>query len=118
MSFCRKVPRVELDVFLNKFVEGVPYLCRTTDISEDGLYLGSLIEPDQPQLTGGLDEPGATVVGMQFQLPGTEEVIYAEGEVIRYQERKRTGGFGVRFTSLAPKHRALISQYVRQSLAA
>ena len=118
MSFCRKTPRVELDVFLNKFVEGVPYLCRTADISEDGLYLGSLIEPHQPQLTGGIDEPGTTVVGMQFQLPGTDEVIYAEGEVIRYQERQRTDGYGVRFTHLAPKHRTLIGNYVREALAA
>ncbi len=118
MSFCRKNPRVELDVFLNKYIEGVPYLCRTTDISEEGMYLGSLIEPHQPQLTGGIDEPGATVVGLQFQLPGTEEVIYAEGEVMRYEERKRTSGFGVRFTHLAPRHRHLIGQYVRQGLAA
>jgi hypothetical protein len=100
---------------LNKFVDGVPYLCRSTDISEAGIYLGELIEPHEHRRMLSRDEP--PVVGLQFQLPGTEEVIYAEGEVIRYQERKRTGGYGVRFIHLTARHRTLINRYIRDQLS-
>ena len=115
MASCRKTPRVALDIFLNKFIEGTPYLCRSTDISAEGVYVGALIEPEA--LLAANETPGKTV-GLQFQLPGTEEVIYAEGEIVRSQQRKRTRGFGVRFTHLARRHQMLIEGYVRARLAA
>lgn len=113
MSSCRKSPRVAVDVFVNKFIDGTPYLCRTTDISAEGIYVGALIEPEH----GAANEnPGS--IGLQFQLPGTDEVIYAEGEIVRAQQRKRTQGYGIRFTHLARRHQMLIEQYVRTRLAA
>ena len=114
MATCRKSPRVSLDIFLNKFVEGTPYLCRTTDISAEGMYVGALIEPSAEAAN---DNPGKTI-GLQFQLPGTEEVIYAEGEIVRNQQRRRTGGVGIRFTHLARHHQQIIEQYVRRRIAA
>lgn len=115
MSSCRKSPRVALDIFMNKFIEGTPYLCRTTDISAEGIYVGALIEP---HLAAHNETDESQVIGLQFQLPGSEEVIYAEGEIVRSQDRKRTSGVGVRFTHLARRHQHLIEQYVRHSLAA
>jgi c-di-GMP-binding flagellar brake protein YcgR len=115
MSSCRKNPRVALDIFMNKFVEGTPFLCRTTDISAEGLYVGSLIEPT---IDGAANETEGTTIGLQFQLPGTEEVIYAEGEIVRSQQRKRARGYGVKFTHVARRHQQLIEQYVRVRLAA
>ncbi|MBS2029204.1 MAG: PilZ domain-containing protein [Deltaproteobacteria bacterium] len=114
MSSCRKSPRVALDIFLNKFIEGTPFLCRSTDISAEGMYVGTLIEPT---LDAANETEGGTV-GLQFQLPGTEEVIYAEGEIIRSQQRKRAVGYGIKFTHLARRHQALIENYVRVRLAA
>lgn len=104
MSEKRKQTRVPLDIYLNKYVAGVPYMARAADISPEGLGLSHLIEPDL----------GSKRVGLQFQLPGSEEVIYAEGEVVRewanLPERKE--GSGVRFTLLTERHRKLIEQYV------
>jgi len=114
MASCRKNPRVALDIFLNKFIEGTPYLCRTTDISAEGMYVGVLIEPE----LAAANETDGQVIGLQFQLPGTEEVIYAEGEVVRSQQKKRAKGYGVRFTHLARRHQQLIEQYVRHRVAA
>ena len=54
-------------------------------------------------------------VGLQFQLPGSEEIIYAEGEVVREwveaapAKRERSG---VRFTLLTERHRRMIDAYV------
>ena len=71
--------RVPLDVYLNKFIKGVPFMARASDISPDGIYLTQLIEPSADDAR----------VGVQFQLPGSKEVIYAEGEIVRDARRGR-----------------------------
>lgn len=103
MTNNRKQPRVSLDIFLNKYVAGVPYMARSSDISREGVGLAHLIEPDM----------AGKRVGLQFQLPGSEEVIYAEGEVVREWADldNREEGSGVRFTLLTERHRRLIDQF-------
>lgn len=102
MTQKRKHNRVPLDIYLNKYVAGVPYMARTADISREGVALANLIEPD---LSGKR-------VGLQFQLPGSEEVIYAEGEIVREWLDTGNEGSGVKFTLLTERHRRLIDQYV------
>lgn len=104
MSDKRKKSRAPIDIYLNKFVSGVPYMVHAEDISRDGLGLSRLLEP----------EHAAKRVGLQFQLPGSEEVIYAEGEVVREwlgPDAKQEGA-GVRFTLLTDRHRRMIGDYV------
>jgi c-di-GMP-binding flagellar brake protein YcgR len=106
MSDKRKKTRVPLDIYLNKYMGGVPYMARTEDISPDGVGLARLIEPQHH----------GKRVGLQFQLPGSEEVIYAEGEVVReWVSAQRTEGSGVRFTLLTERHRKMIDAYVHES---
>ena len=102
MTEQRKTRRVPLDVYLNKFIRGVPFMVRARDISPEGIFLTQLIEPTA----------GEARVGIQFQLPGTSEVIYAEGEIVRDVEHSRGGGHGIRFTLLTGYHRRLIERYV------
>ena len=108
MSDKRKNARVPLDVYLNKYMGGVPYLARAADISLVGVSLAHLLEPERDTRR----------VGLQFQLPGSEEVIYAEGEVVREwveaspRQHERSG---VRFTLLTERHRRMIDAYVTRS---
>jgi hypothetical protein len=105
MSEQRKNPRAPLDIYLNKYVSGVPYLARTSDISSEGIRLARLLEPAHAHRR----------VGLQFQLPGSEEVIYAEGELVEGFEKLAQGARpaqGVRFTLLTERHRRLIRAYV------
>jgi len=105
MSDKRKARRAPLDIYLNKYLGGVPYMSRAEDISQEGLSLARLLEPRHE----------AKRVGLQFQLPGSEEIIYAEGEVVREwaeaatAQRERSG---VRFTLLTERHRRMIDAYV------
>ncbi|MGQ0508391.1 MAG: PilZ domain-containing protein [Myxococcaceae bacterium] len=94
--------RAPLDIYLNKYISGVPYMTRSSDISAEGLNLAHLIEPHH----------AGKRVGLQFQLPGTDEVIYAEGEVVREWVDSRANGSGVRFTLLTERHRKLIHSYI------
>jgi hypothetical protein len=98
----RRAGRAPLDVYLNKYLEGVPHMARSRDISPEGLRLARLLEP----------EFDGRRVGLQFQLPGSDEVIYAEGEVVREWVGGRQEGSGVRFTLLTERHRRMIHSYV------
>jgi hypothetical protein len=103
MAEKRKRARAPLDVYLNKYMGGVPYMARGKDISREGVQLAHLIEPSSTQKK----------VGLQFQLPGCDEVIYAEGEVVReWVGSDDHDGSGVRFTLLTERHQRLIEEYV------
>lgn len=106
MSEQRKSNRAPLDIFMNKYVAGVPYMARASDISSEGVGLARLIEPSH----------AGKKVGLQFQLPGTDEVIYAEGEVVREwlstQHKERNG---IRFTLLTERHRRMIRDFVSRN---
>jgi hypothetical protein len=101
----RKTGRAPLDIYLNKYVSGVPYMARTSNISPEGVSLSQLIEPQHL----------CKKVGLQFQLPGSAEVIYAEGEVVREWAESKHEGSGVRFTLLSQRHRQMISAFVEHN---
>ena len=103
----RRARRAQLDIYLNKYVGGVPYLARTSDISPTGVALAQLIEPS----------PADSRVGLQFQLPGSLELIYLEGEVVRRWAGKNCDRSGVRFTLIAERHRKLIGEFVERGAA-
>jgi hypothetical protein len=82
--------RVKVDMFINRFLNGQPYMCRMLDISRTGVRLAPMIEPD------GSRAP--SYMGLQFQLPDRNEVLTASGETITRDGQT----VGVRFTSLPP----------------
>ena len=85
---------------------GVPYTARARDISPGGVRLARLLEP----------EHAGKRVGLQFQLPGSTEVIYAEGVVVReWIESENAQADGVRFTLLTERHRQLIRRFVEDA---
>ena len=109
MSTYRKSPRVPLNVYLNKFVGNSPFMCRAANISEEGIFLASLIEPEHR---------GASV-SLEFALPGDEEVMWAHGTVVREGTHRDCEAAAIRFTVIPDKYRRRIADYVqRQELAA
>jgi hypothetical protein len=82
--------RVRVDVLINRFLNGLPYMCRMVDISRTGIRLAPMIEPD------GSRAP--KYMGLQFQLPDRDDVLTASGETITRDGKT----VGVRFTNLPP----------------
>lgn len=86
--------RFKLDLLVNRFVEGHPYMCRMIDISRTGARLVPILEPAShrpPRFTG-----------LQFQLPGQLDILTASGEIMDGSEPFADRGLGVRFTNLPP----------------
>jgi hypothetical protein len=98
----RGADRRPIDLFVNRFVNGQPYLCRATDISPSGMRILPLLEP--------MSSTGTRFMGLQFQLPGCHEVLTASGEVVFGAEGD--GPVGVRFTRLPTAAAAVIDRFL------
>jgi hypothetical protein len=105
MTPTRKNNRVSLDLYMNKIVGDEPLMVRTRDISETGLFMYKLLEPEAP----------ADFVGLEMQLPNSDEVIWAVGQIVREERRHDGDGFAVRFVRLSSSDRQLIAEYVAET---
>jgi hypothetical protein len=96
----RTDPRREIDLLMNRFLNGYPYLCRASDISRTGMR----IHP----ISGA--SSATRFVGLQFQLPGSADVITASGEVVAGPGND--GPCGVRFTRMPVVSAARIGRFL------
>lgn len=51
----RTAQRRSAQVYFNKYIDGQPYLCETIDISESGMLLRRVGEPDAPRACYALE---------------------------------------------------------------
>ena len=96
--------RVPVDMLLNKYIKGRPFLARASNISRRGLLLHRLFEPVNAE----------DAIGLQFQLPGSDRVITCAGRVI--YEHRWLPAHGVELTHIAPEHQKLLDDYVLHNL--
>ena len=96
----RKNPRAKVDLLVNRFLDGHPYMCRVTDISPSGLQLVPLLEPRGEH----------RFMGLQLQLPGTDTIVTASAEAVNGLGAK--DGTGVRFTHLAGESESAIRAFL------
>lgn len=82
----RDAKRASIDLFMNRFLGGQPYLCVAQDVSRTGMRMRTLLGPHLPN----------QFVGLQFQLPGNDDVLTASGEVVREGEEE----LSIRFTHM------------------
>ena len=82
--------RVKVDMLVNRFLNGQPYMCRMIDISRTGARLVPIIEPE------GSRAP--SYMGLQFQLPDRKEILTGAGVAVTRNGKT----VGVRFTNLPP----------------
>lgn len=109
MANQRKSERAPCDIYLNKIIDESRHLARARDISPDGIWVSKVLEP----------ATHARTVGLEFQLPGSSEVIWAAGEVVREDSRQlgsgEVEGAAIRFTAMADRFRRMIEVYVSRT---
>lgn len=102
--------RVPLQIFLNKYVKDRPFRALTSNLSETGIYLQIVKTPWMPEL------PESSVpIGLEFELPGTGEIIWARGEVCYGSADDMVQGAGIRFTAMPTVHARLIRDFCVES---
>ncbi|MDB4981585.1 MAG: type pilus assembly PilZ [Myxococcales bacterium] len=101
----RTDPRLRLQLHLNQYIKDRAYRALAVDISETGLALHKLTERIAPY---------APSIGLELELPGTNEIIWASAES-RFEAVGPDFHFsGLRFAAMANKHRHLLRDYVRE----
>jgi len=95
--------RIPLQMFLNEYIRDQEARCMSTNLSPEGIYLNRLIQP--------IKRP-KPVVGLEFELPGTSEIIWARGEIRFDYKDNYFHGTGIQFTGMATYHERLIKDYV------
>jgi len=94
----RDAKRASVDLFMNRFLDGHPYLCVARDVSRTGMRLRTLLGPQLPN----------HFVGLQFQLPGCEDVLTASGEVVRNGEEE----LSIRFTHMPSESQNALERFL------
>jgi len=94
--------RIPLELLMNEYMQDRPYRALSVNISESGLYVNKVV--------GSLARR-SRVVGLEFELPGTSEVIWARGEVCYDTIDDCFHGQGIRFTGMPKVHQRLIRDY-------
>jgi len=96
--------RVPLQMFLTQYVNDRPFRAGTSNVSEHGVYL-NLIK-------GAPFCRDTSTVGLEFELPGTSEVIWARGEICYDQMDQYFHGTGIRFMAMPRVHARLVRDFV------
>lgn len=100
--------RVPSEMFLNQYIADQPYRAMAGNVSETGLLLNR-VKP-----TGPLKE-SQRVVGLEFELPGTSETIWARGEICYQGRDSYFHTDHVRFTAMPKVHARLLRDYCIES---
>jgi hypothetical protein len=101
----RNDTRVRTEMFLNQYVREQPYRALATNVSSNGLFVQKLAA----RMTRH-----APSVGLEFELPGTGEVIWARADCRFDAVASDFHVTGLRFMAMAQKHERLIRDYVRE----
>jgi PilZ domain len=102
----RTFERVGTDLYVNRFLNGHPYMCLMTDLSRTGARLVPLLEPQASR--------APRFMGLQFQLPGQDEILTASGEAMALPASDESrGGVGIRFTNLPPQAAWAIEAFLK-----
>ena len=100
----RLAPRFPLRTYMHQYVRDVSYNALALDVSESGL---AIRKPTAPV-------PDTRVVGLELELPGTSEIIWASAEPRFHSVASGTHFSGLHFVGMATKHARLIRDYVRE----
>ena len=99
----RREKRAPVDLMLNKYINGEPHLCRAVNLSRGGMLLRKIFEPELSHHR----------VLLEFQLPGSERVLRAEGMALLGSPGGRS--CGVRFTHMSSETFQVLEQFLGHS---
>jgi hypothetical protein len=99
----RYTPRVRVEMFLNQYVRDRAFRALATNLSPTGLRICKLVEPNLPL---------ARIVSLEFEIPGTGEIVWASAEprFDALDEDFQTSG--LTFVNMARKHERLLREFI------
>lgn len=96
-------------MFLTQYLRDSPFRALATNLSPSGLLIQKLIEPHIPL---------CRVVSVEFEVPGTGEIVWARAEPRFDVLDENFHASGLTFTGMANKHERLLYEFVFTKLSA
>jgi hypothetical protein len=90
-------------MFLNQYVRDVAFRALATNLSSTGLLIQKLVESSIKP---------SRVVSVEFEIPGTGEIVWARAEPRFDALGEDFHTSGLTFTGMAHKHERLLREYV------
>jgi hypothetical protein len=90
-------------MFLTQYVRDLAFRALATNLSPTGLLIQKLIEPNIPL---------SRVVSVEFEIPGTGEIVWARAEPRFDALGEDFQTSGLTFTGMANKHERLLHEFV------
>jgi hypothetical protein len=94
--------RIPLEIFMNEYLCDRPHRALTVNISESGVFVHKVATTFSRK---------TRVVGLEFELPGTADVIWARGEICYDMFDDHLHGQGIRFTGMPKAYARLLRDY-------
>jgi hypothetical protein len=112
MSHKRDHDRVQMEMFLNQYVDERLERGVTSNVSPTGMYLHRVLKRSLGR--------SSRFVQLEFQIPGTSEIVWARGEVRRDElelppwrrDSELVHGSGVRLLEMPRAHRRMWRDFV------
>jgi c-di-GMP-binding flagellar brake protein YcgR len=101
----RLARRVRIEMFFNQYIHDHPFRSLAVNVSANGLAAHRLVEKTSRH---------ARVVGVEFELPGTNEIIWASAETEFEAIDQNFHRAGIRFLAMARRHERLVRDFVRE----
>ncbi|HUH04356.1 MAG TPA: PilZ domain-containing protein [Kofleriaceae bacterium] len=98
--------RVPLEIFMTQYIRDRPVRALTTNVSDTGIFVQTVASPT---VRRAMDRK--TPVALEFELPGTGEIIWARGELCYGTGDQMVHGTGVRFTAMPTIHARLLRDF-------
>jgi hypothetical protein len=104
----RYASRVRVELFLNQYIRDRWFRVLAMDLSPTGLRVQKLLERHIPL---------SRIVGLELELPGTNEVIWASAEPRFDALDEDFQVSGLTFVHMAHKHERLLHEFLRRKQA-
>lgn len=103
----RDSDRLPLQMVVREVTRETEHQGMTLNVSNEGLYLNRLATAEQG-VARGPDSP----IALEIELPGTSDTIWATAEVCHNRQQAHFHGTGMRFLTMADKHRRLLRRFL------
>jgi hypothetical protein len=98
--------RIPLEAMFTVLAHDRPMRALAADLSDTGIGLHTV---------AGVAPRAGAVVGVELELPGTSDALWARGEVCYQRPGDLAAGLGVRFTAMARLHARMLRDFVVES---
>jgi len=94
--------RIPFEAMVTSYVHDRPIRALASNLSDSGLNMSSI---------SMLAPPPGLVVGLELDLPGTSESIWASGQICYRKDDRLASGLGVKFLAMARSQARIVRDF-------